>query len=367
VAHDFNNLLMAILSSLELMKKRMPEDPRLMRLHSNAVQAAERGATLTQRMLAFARRQDLDRQPVDLPRLVHGMADLLQRSLGPRVTIDSRFPLLLPPVSTDANQLETALLNLAVNARDAMPDGGAITIAARAETVAAGAVLAPGSYVCLSVTDTGEGMDPATLGRATEPFFTTKGIGKGTGLGLSMVHGLAEQSGGGLVLKSTPGQGTTVELWLPVAERDIQPAAMADRPTTRVPRMTILAVDDDALVLMNTTAMLEDLGHNVHEANTGKQALDILREHDDIDLVITDHAMPGMTGSALAQAIIKEWPTLPVVIATGYAELPDGADIGLPRLAKPFLQADLARLLTTVTAGKPRRGNVVEWPRTTQS
>jgi PAS domain S-box-containing protein len=189
VAHDFNNLLMAILSSLELMKKRLPDDPRLLRLHDNAVQAAERGAALTQRMLSFARRQELDRKPVDLPRLVHGMADLLQRTLGPSVTIETRFPIALPPVLTDANQLETALLNLAVNARDAMTDGGPITIAAYAEEVGPGNRLSPGNYVCLSVADRGTGMDTETLNRATEPFFTTKGVGKGTGLGLSMVHG----------------------------------------------------------------------------------------------------------------------------------------------------------------------------------
>ncbi len=220
IAHDFNNLLTVILGSLELASKRLPEDAKIIPLISNATQAAQRGAALTQRMLAFARRQDLDLKPVNVPDLVRGMTDLLQSSLGPSVPIETRFPLKLSLVHADANQLEMALLNLAVNARDAMPGGGSLVIAAREENIKAGSTdkLKAGRYVCLSVQDTGEGMDKATLARAMEPFFTTKGVGRGTGLGLSMVHGMTEQSGGRFLLKSRKGGGTTAEIWLPAAK-----------------------------------------------------------------------------------------------------------------------------------------------------
>ncbi len=219
VAHDFNNLLMAILGSLELVRKRLPDDPKINSLIQNAIRGAQRGATLTQRMLAFARRQELEIRALDLKALVDDISDLMQSSLGPMVTLETRIPDVLPAVRADANQLEMALLNLAVNSRDAMPSGGHVTIAAREESVAEDKAhrIRGGRYVCVSVTDTGEGMDEATLARATEPFFTTKGVGKGTGLGLSMVHGLAEQFGGRFVLKSKPHVGTTAEIWLPAA------------------------------------------------------------------------------------------------------------------------------------------------------
>ncbi len=240
------------------------------------MQGAQRGATLTQRMLSFARRQELDLRSVDLVELMRGMRDLLQRSLGPHIAIETRFPLALDNVMADANQLETALLNLAVNARDAMPAGGVLTIAAHSETTPAEDGRPATRFVRLALSDTGEGMDEATLARATEPFFTTKGTGKGTGLGLSMVHGMVEQLGGRFVLKSKPTEGTTVELWLPTAG-PAAPVAAADAPAapTNAQRpLTILAVDDDALVLTNTRAMLEDLGHKVVIAFTGEQALE---------------------------------------------------------------------------------------------
>ena len=218
IAHDFNNLLSAVLGSLELLRKRMPDDPRLVRLLDNAVQAAQRGTSLTQRMLSFARRQELKPEPVDLPALVAGMSELLRTSLGPSVTVEMRFPPALKPVLADSNQLELALLNLAVNARDAMPKGGPLVISAREDRLPPDQCnLRPGLFVCLSVIDRGVGMDEATLAKAMDPFFTTKGVGKGTGLGLSMVHGMAEQSGGCLVLTSREGEGTTAELWLPIA------------------------------------------------------------------------------------------------------------------------------------------------------
>jgi PAS domain S-box-containing protein len=352
IAHDFNNLLMAILGSLQMLKKRMPDDPALTPLLENAIQGGERGAALTQRMLAFSRRQELNMKPVELGALINGVMDFLQRSLGSAVRIETSIPVSNAVVMTDAVQLETALLNLAVNARDAMPSGGTITIAAEEYvTDGTGDRLKPGRYMRLWVTDTGEGMDAETLEQATTPFFTTKGVGKGTGLGLSMVQGLTEQSGGKLRVESTRGKGTTVSLFLPRADSDVvpeteQPAAKpADVPGRS---LTVLAVDDDALVLMNTTMMLEDLGHTVIEAYSGPEALDMLRSNDHIDLVITDHSMPRMTGSELANEIRSHWPHLPIVLATGYAELPSGGDNRLPRLPKPFSQNQLQEVMTSV-------------------
>jgi signal transduction histidine kinase len=357
VAHDFNNLLMAILGSLNLLKKQLPDDLRLRRLLDNALQGAERGAALTQRLLAFARRQELKPEVVDLPTLVGSMKDLLARSLGPSIDIAVNLPAELAHVRVDANQLELAILNLAINGRDAMPEGGTLTISAQNAACPAPdapASLNPGDYVRISLTDTGVGMDEAMLARSTEPFFTTKGPGKGTGLGLSVVQGLAMQSGGALELRSAPGRGTTADLWLPQAKA----SAVTSGPTRSlaegktVGACTILIVDDDALVRMGTAAMLEDLGHTVIEATSGDRALEMLRLNPDVDLVITDHLMPGMTGLALARSIRDEVPGLPVILATGYAELPeaDSSDLPLPRLAKPFRQVDLAAVISDVMA-----------------
>jgi CheY-like chemotaxis protein len=254
--------------------------------------------------------------------------------------------------NADANQLELAIINLAVNARDAMPTGGAITIEVRETTVEEGETDIPhGDYVCLSLIDTGEGMDEETLARATEPFFTTKGVGRGTGLGLSMVHGLAQQLSGQLRLKSRKGEGTTAELWLPVADRRAQKALAPSVEKARAEgaaraaakSLVVLAVDDDVLVLMNTVAMLEDLGHTAIEAANGHEALQVLREREDVDVVVTDYAMPRMTGRELAAAIAEERPGIPVILATGYAELPPGAAIDAYRLSKPFGQEELRR------------------------
>ena len=229
IAHDFNNLLSAVLGSLELLRKRLPDDPRAVALLENAAQGAQRGTTLTKRMLAFARNYELKKEVIGVPELVRGMTELLQRSVGPSFSVETRFPLALKPVEVDANQLELALLNLSLNARDAMPDGGDIILSAREEHIAAAhrPGLEAGQYIRISVIDTGEGMDEETLRKAAEPFFTTKGVGKGTGLGLSMVHGFAEQSGGRLILYSQKGSGTTAELWLPVAKTSAQPVAPA--------------------------------------------------------------------------------------------------------------------------------------------
>ena len=348
IAHDFNNLLMAVMGSLELLRKRLPPDPKAAVLLENAMQGAQRGATLTQRMLAFARKQDLRLEGVDIAALVQGMTGLIERSIGPSVQIRTRFTAGLGPALTDANQLENALLNLAVNARDAMPNGGTITIEASDETVgeAGEQGLPPGAYVRLSVTDEGEGMDQRTLARATEPFYTTKGVGKGTGLGLPMVHGLAEQSGGRLVLKSQPGEGTRIELWLPRADAVgvERAAAPCWTPRRRSRILTVLAVDDDELVLTNTAAMLEDLGHRVLAATSSAEAM-VLLSRVTPDLVITDFAMPQVTGLQLAGQIRAGHPGIPIVLATGYAELPPGAGEDLLRLSKPYGQAELAQIL----------------------
>lgn len=334
VAHDFNNLLMAVLSSLELLEKRVPLDPQALRLLGNARQGAERGAALTRSMLAFARRQDMTVEPVDLAELVRSMQEMLGGSLGALVSLETNFPSDLPLAITDPNHLATAVLNLAVNARDAMPGGGTITISADADS----------DFVRLRVADTGEGMPQDVLERAREPFFTTKGVGKGTGLGLSMVHGIAEQSGGRLELRSMPGKGTVAEIWLPVAQpeqRQAEQNAPEEAVAAEQRPLRILAVDDDYLVLMNTTTMLEDLGHQVVEATSGTEALARLEEGE-FDLVVTDHAMPRMTGLQLAEEAATRWPNLRIVVATGYAELPNGAGSHLPKLSKPFSQAQLS-------------------------
>jgi PAS domain S-box-containing protein len=353
VAHDFNNLLMAIMGSLDLLRKRLPQEPRTDRLLDNAMQAAQRGASLTQRMLAFARRQELKTEPVDAARLVKGMEELLSRSLGGSITLETHFPRGLRPVIADPVQLELALLNLAVNARDAMPEGGKIVISGREDVVVPGRKLAPGRYLCISVTDTGEGMDEETLARAAEPFFTTKGVGKGTGLGLSMVQGTAEQLGGELVVKSAKGAGTTVELWLPEAAGEVSapieiPAAPA--APSSVGGLTILLVDDDPLVLVSTAEMLEDLGHRVLAAHSSDAALALLSTARQLDLVITDHAMPEMTGLQLAETIKTTRPSLPVVLASGFAELPKIVKPDVLKLAKPFTQATLREAIAEACA-----------------
>jgi PAS domain S-box-containing protein len=353
IAHDFNNLLMAVLGSLEMMRKRLPDDPKLVQLLENAVQGAQRGAALTQRMLSFARKQDLKPSAVNIQLLVAGLQGLLERTLGPSIVLSTRVQGKVRPALTDSNQFELALLNLAVNARDAMPGGGSISIHIREEQATGEAGdIAAGPYVVMSLTDTGEGMDADTVARATEPFFTTKGVGRGTGLGLSMVHGFAQQLSGRLRLKSRKGEGTTAELWMPVAQGEAtgpqEEEALQDGPQPAGGRpLVILAVDDDALVQMNTVAMLEDLGHTVVEASNGSEALDVLRSRSDIDLIVTDFAMPRMTGRDLAAAVAQERPGLPVILATGYAELPKGSEVDAIRLPKPFGQDDLARAIDT--------------------
>ena len=350
VAHDFNNLLTAVLGNLELLRKRLPPNPATDRLIDGATQGAQRGASLTQRLLAFARRQALEPRPTDLAELVRGMGDLLRRSIGPSIAIEFDLPACLPPASADHNQIELALLNLAVNARDAMRDGGTLTIALSVEQVPATRDLAAGRYLRLCVSDTGCGMDAKTLSRAIEPFFSTKEVGKGTGLGLSMIHGLALQLKGALRLDSDVGRGTRAELWLPVASGTAAvetPEATMD-PSASKRQLTLLFVDDDFLISLSTAALLEDLGHAVIKASSGSAALEVLKSDKPVDIMITDYAMPGMTGLQLAEAARVLRPELPILLATGYADLPGRVKLDLPRLSKPYQQKQLAEQIISL-------------------
>ncbi len=344
VAHDFNNLLTPIVGALDMLQRRGVGGEREQRLIMGAAQSADRAKTLVQRLLAFARRQPLQPTAVDIAKLVADMADLIASTSGPQIRVSIDAAEDLPYARADKNQLEMALLNLSVNARDAMPTGGTLRISAcRVEAHPADALGLPsGSYVRLSVSDTGSGMDEATLARAVEPFFSTKGVGKGTGLGLSMVHGLASQLGGALRIQSRPGVGTNIELWLPTS--DGEPGA-AITSQDRVPSATsagvVLLVDDEELVRMTTAAMLSDLGYDVSEAASSEEALRLLHEGLRPDLLVTDHLMAGMNGADLARLVRAEHAEIKVLIVSGYAENEGGAP-DLAQLTKPFREAELS-------------------------
>jgi PAS domain S-box-containing protein len=348
VAHDFNNLLTPIIGSLDMLIRRGVGSERERRLIDGAMQSAERAKTLVQRLLAFARRQPLQATPIDLPQLIHGMADIVASTSGPRVKVEVNAPKGLPRVKADPNQLEMAILNLSVNARDAMPDGGRLIISAEAARIGPGhrSKAPPGDYVGLTVSDTGLGMDEATLARAIEPFFSTKGIGKGTGLGLSMVHGLASQLGGALTIRSRPGVGTSVELWLPVAALDVCEDRPPDPTTAFSTAGTVLLVDDEDLVRASTSEMLQELGYHVTEAGSAEAALMLIDGGLTPDFVVTDHLMPGLTGTDLAYALRARWIDR-VLIVSGYAE-DEGVSAELPRLTKPFRQTELAAALAGI-------------------
>lgn len=344
IAHDFNNLLTPVVGGLDMLA-RTHTDERSQRLIGGAQQAAERARTLVSRLLAFARRQTLAAKPTDVGALAAGMIDLIQRSIGPQIDVKLEVAPDTPPALIDPNQLELALLNLSVNARDAMPDGGELCLRVEAatadETVAA---LPQGAhFVRLAVIDTGVGMDEMTLRRAIEPFFSTKPVGKGTGLGLSMLHGLAAQSGGGLRLLSTPGAGTTAELWLPVADRAAEPERTPPaEPLPNGPRLDVLLVDDEAIVRASTAEMLADLGHRVVQTASGEEALEALGRTR-FDLLVTDYLMPGLNGLDVIEAAARQRPGLPALLVTGFADIPAGRACDLPRLAKPFRPPELAR------------------------
>jgi signal transduction histidine kinase/CheY-like chemotaxis protein len=367
VAHDFNNLLTPIVGALDMLRRQHEADARSNRLISGAMQAAERAATLVQRLLSFARRQHLEARTVDVKALVEGMHDLMQRTIGPHIAVRVDTAANVPAARVDPGQLELAILNLAVNARDAMAGDGQIKLTLDEVEIKAGDknTLDPGRYIRVAVTDTGMGMDEATLTRAIEPFFTTKGQGEGTGLGLSMVHGLAAQSGGALRIRSEVGKGTTAELWLPAAVGKAEDIDDADASLPQQPRRaTILIVDDENLVRAATAEMLREMGHTVLEAATGSAALERLNSGEEVDLLITDYLMPGMRGSELIEDARVIRPGLPVLMLTGYANLAKGEAAGLPRLAKPFREADLARSVAALLAeqpplrGKPRLRSV---------
>jgi PAS domain S-box-containing protein len=351
VAHDFNNLLMAVLGNLGIARRRAEASaPDLLRPLDAATQAAERGATLTQRLLAFARRQDLKPMPVDLRQLLLGVEALLRRSAGPLVTLELDAPEGLPPALVDPHALELALVNLAVNARDAMPGGGQVRVRVALVDGPAPGRLPAGRWLTVAVGDSGTGMDEATLSRAVEPFFTTKAPGQGTGLGLSMVHGLAAQSGGALVLDSAIGHGTTATLWLPVTSRLPVAAQLPEAELPMQGRGTVLVVDDEPLVLESTAAMLEELGYDPVQAESGEQALVLLGARPDVTAVVTDHAMPGMTGAALAARLRRDRPGLPVILATGYAGGGQEDADGPPRLSKPYGLPQLSAALREAMA-----------------
>ncbi|CAN7181143.1 PAS domain-containing protein [Phenylobacterium sp. LjRoot225] len=346
VAHDFNNLLTPIVGSLDILQRRGVGGEREQRLIAGAMQSAERAKTLVQRLLAFARRQPLQPTAVDVGALVKGMADLVASTSGPQIKVTVEVAPDMPPARADPNQLEMALLNLSVNARDAMPDGGHLRISASAEDVGTAhhTQLPPGRYVRLSVADDGEGMDEATLARAVEPFFSTKGLGKGTGLGLSMVHGLALQLGGAMTIHARRGLGTNVELWLPPSTDAV--AAPLSAPAAEGPVLNgvALLVDDEDLVRASTSEMLQELGYSVLQASSAEEALRKVNAGLRPNVLVTDHLMPGMSGVQLARALQNTLPGLPVLIVSGYAEL-EGIDPDLARLTKPFRNDDLAASL----------------------
>jgi PAS domain S-box-containing protein len=352
VAHDFNNLLTPIVGSLDLLQRRGIGGEREQRLIAGAIQSADRAKTLVQRLLAFARRQPLQASAVDVGGLVTGMADLVASTSGPQIKVVVDAADNLRAAKADPNQLEMALLNLGVNARDAMPDGGTLRITADCQRVDAKhrSGLRPGDYICLSVADTGIGMDEATQKRAVEPFFSTKGVGKGTGLGLSMAHGLASQLGGALTIRSRPGLGTNVELWLPLSDAPVQASkAPAVSPPVESAKGIALLVDDEELVRMSTADMLADLGFAVIEAGSAEEALRLLESGASADLLVTDHLMPGLNGTELARIVQSSRPELRILIVSGYAET-EGVDPDLPRLTKPFRSADLAAKLSEMEA-----------------
>jgi nitrogen-specific signal transduction histidine kinase/CheY-like chemotaxis protein len=352
VAHDFNNLLTPIIGSLDLLQRRITGE-REVRLIEGALQSAERAKILVQRLLAFARRQPLQAKSVDFADLIENMAELVASTSGPRVSVQLDIPPGLQPVHTDPHQLEMAILNLAVNARDAMPGGGTLTLAASEDDIAPGARedLQPGRYIHLRVADTGTGMDEATRARAIEPFFSTKGVGQGTGLGLSMVHGLAAQLGGAMRIASEVGAGTMVDLWLPVSGERVTAAEERVEAIADSHFGSVLLVDDEPLIRMSTADMLSDLGYSVTEAGSGEAALQLIDEGFVPDILITDHLMPGITGTELAQRVRCTAPETIVLIVSGYADV-EGIAPDVARLTKPFRESDLAHMLEELTASQ---------------
>ena len=355
IAHDFNNLLTIITGSVDMARRRLDtgSDPRVGRALENAMRGADRAAALTQRLLAFSRRQPLDPRALEVPRLLSGMSDLLTRTITEDVAVAINAPDDAWTIEADPHQLENAILNLAVNARDAMPQGGSLTIAARNRTVGESesrkSHVVPGDYVAISVTDSGIGMDTATLEKVFDPFFTTKEVGKGTGLGLSMVYGFAKQSEGSVLIDSTPGSGTTVTLLLKrsVANAETPAEIIEEREPLGTSSETILVVEDDDDVRAYTVATLRELGYRVIEAHDGTSALSLLAKQDyPICLLVTDVVMPRMSGREVAAAARASQPGVKILYTSGYprdAITQNGRlEAGVDLLPKPFTMRGLA-------------------------
>jgi signal transduction histidine kinase len=356
IAHDFNNLLQVVHGAFELIRRRPDDAARVAVWSQNGLQAAERGASLTRQLLAFSRSQKLELRAFVVGELVSDMRDLLVRTLGPDITLDFDLQDGAAPVLSDRTQLELAVLNLAINARDAMPDGGRLTLATQIASIAAGqSDLEPDDYVELRVTDTGEGMSPAVMERAFDPFFTTKGVGKGTGLGLSQVYGVARQAGGAARISSGAGRGTTVSLFLRRSTRPVEvaPDRDAPHPAPAPPGgRTVLVVDDEAQVRALATETLAMLGYDVLDADSGEAALKIL-ETTRPDIMLFDYAMPGMSGAELARQARQRWPDVPIVFASGYADtqaVEEAVGGQALILRKPFDMEHLARVLAGLAA-----------------
>jgi signal transduction histidine kinase len=349
VAHDFNNLLTPIIGGLDILQRKGVGGERERRLIAAALTSAERAKALVQRLLAFARRQPLQPCAVDVGELLEGLVGLVTTTSSSPIRVILEIADDTPAAHADVNQLEMAILNLSVNARDAMPEGGDLTITARGETIGSGhPTLKPGNYARISVADTGIGMDKATLARAVEPFFSTKGVGQGTGLGLSMVHGLASQLGGALALSSTLGEGVVADLWLPVSRDVVQLARQRSDVVASEPAPgTALLVDDEDLPRASTAEMLKELGYEVVEACSALEALALFDAGQSFDLLLTDHIMPGMSGADLVRRLRPEHPDLRALIISGFADV-DGIAQDLPRLMKPFRHNDLANSLAAL-------------------
>jgi signal transduction histidine kinase/CheY-like chemotaxis protein len=357
IAHDFNNMLAIVMGNLNLAQTRIARGAYdVGRFIDNAMEGSKKGAALTQRLLAFGRRQPLKPSLLDVNALVRGMSELLQRSLGPGIDIETVLSGGLWRTYADPTQLESAIVNLALNARDAMPDGGKLTVETMNAHIddayaAANPDAAPGQYVVVAVSDTGVGMPPDVLGRAFEPFYTTKEVGHGTGLGLSQIYGYLKQSGGHAKIYSEPGEGTTVKLYLPreVAgtEASIEQPAAASAVATAKPGEVVLVVEDEANVRSFAVEALGELGYVVHEAEDGPAALRLLESCGPVDLLFTDVVMPGMTGRELADAVLRRWSEVKVLYTTGYTSnaIVHGGrlDPGVNLLPKPYVIDDLAR------------------------